>query len=131
MSGWDGKTKGPLIGYKIFVLILKTFGLGFSYFLLKIVSYYYFLFEKEKKNIMIDFYRRTLKYSHNEARKLTRKNFYSLGQSLVDGVAFLVGKGSMFTHSFNGEEYLLDIKNGNRGGILLSEIGRASCRERV
>ena len=38
----------------------------------------------------------------------------------MDGVAFLVGKGSMFTHSFNGEEYLLDIKNGNRGGILLS-----------
>lgn len=120
MSRWDGKTLGPLIGYKIFVLLIKTFGLGCSYFILQFVSYYYFLFEKGKRNVMIEFYKSALLYSERDARKLTRKNFYLLGQTLVDGVAFLVGKGNRFTHSFNGEQYLIDMKNGGRGGILLS-----------
>jgi predicted LPLAT superfamily acyltransferase len=120
MSRWDGKTLGPLIGYQIFVLLIKTLGLGFTYFILRIVSYYYFLFETEKRNGMIEFYKRSLNYTHTQGRRLTRKNFYLLGQSLVDGVAFLVGRGNQFTHSFTGEEYLIKMKNGGKGGILLS-----------
>lgn len=120
MSRWDGKTLGPLIGYQIFVLLIKTTGLGFSYLILKIVSYYYFLSETKKRNLMVDFYKRSLNYSPTEAGRLTRENFYILGQTLVDGVAFLIGKGKRFTHSFDGEQYLIDMKNGGKGGILLS-----------
>lgn len=120
MSRWDGKTKGPLIGYQIFVFLIKTLGLGFSYLILQIVSYYYFLFEKDKRRIMIDFYKRSLGYLPTEAKKLTRKNFYVLGQTLVDGVAFLIGNDKKFTHTFSGEEFLIDMKNGGKGGILLS-----------
>ena len=120
MSGWDGKTRGPLLGYKIFVFIIKTLGLPVSYFLLKIVSFYYYLFEKEKKHQLIDFYKKGLKLTQKQADQLTRQNFYYLGQSLVDGVAFLVGKGNKFTHNFNNEKYLLEMKDGGKGGILLS-----------
>ncbi len=120
MSRWDGKTKGPLIGYQIFVFLIKTLGLGFSYLILQIVSYYYFLFEKDKRRIMIDFYMHSLGYPPKKAQKLTRKNFYVLGQTLVDGVAFLIGNDKKFTHTFNGEEFLIDMKNGGKGGILLS-----------
>lgn len=120
MSRWDGKTKGPLLGYKILFFVIKTVGLPFTYFILRFVSYYYFLFEVEKRNLTVDFYMRSLNYTYKQSRKLTRKNFYILAQTLVDGIAFLVGKGERFTHNFNNEQYLIDIKNGNKGGILLS-----------
>ena len=120
MSRWDGKTKGPLLGYQILFFVIKTVGLPFAYFILRFVSYYYFLFEIEKRNLTIDFYMRSFNYTYKESRSLTRKNFYILAQTLVDGIAFLVGKGERFTHNFNNEQYLIDIKNGNKGGILLS-----------
>ena len=120
MSRWDGKTKGPLLGYQILFFVIKTVGLPFTYFILRFVSYYYFLFEIEKRNLTIDFYMRSFNYTYKESRSLTRKNFYILAQTLVDGIAFLVGKGERFTHNFNNEQYLIDIKNGNKGGILLS-----------
>ena len=44
MSRWDGKTKGSLTGYKIFLFFIKTLGLGFAYGLLRVVTYYYYLF---------------------------------------------------------------------------------------
>ena len=88
MSRWDGKTKGPLLGYQILFFVIKTVGLPFTYFILRFVSYYYFLFEIEKRNLTIDFYMRSLNYTYKESRSLTRKNFYILAQTLVDGIAF-------------------------------------------
>jgi len=120
MSGWDGKTKGPLIGYQIFVFVIKTFGVPIAYFILQMVAYYYYLFEKGKREVMIDFYEKALKTTPAKARKLTRTNFYLLGQSIVDATAFLIGKHNHFTHDFTNEQYLIDIQNGGKGGILLS-----------
>lgn len=120
MSRWDGKTKGSLLGYKIFLFFVKVLGLGFAYRLLKLVTYYYYIFAAKPKNALLEFYRDTLHLSGKAALSLVRKNFYIFGQTLLDRAAFLLGKDSAFTHTFENEQYLLDIKQGGKGGILLS-----------
>ncbi|SEI72010.1 Predicted acyltransferase, LPLAT superfamily [Dyadobacter koreensis] len=120
MSRWDGKTKGSLLGYKIFLFFVKVLGLGFAYKLLKLVTYYYYIFAAKPKNALLEFYKDTLHITGKPALALVRKNFYIFGQTLLDRAAFLLGKESAFTHTFENEQYLLDIRNGGKGGMLLS-----------
>jgi len=51
---------------------------------------------------------------------MARRNFYIFGQTLVDRAAFLLGKDREFSHIFENEQYLIDIRNAGKGGILLS-----------
>ena len=59
---WEGKTKGGVQGHKFFIFILKTFGLGFAYFFLRIVAFYYFLFDPNRK-IVFNYFREIHGYS--------------------------------------------------------------------
>lgn len=120
MSRWDGKTKGSLVGYKIFLFFINTLGLDFAYRLLQLVTYYYYLFAKKQKRALLDFYQNILHFPVSEAKKLARQNFYIFGQTLVDRAAFLLGKTGQFNHVFENEQYLVDIRDGGKGGILLS-----------
>jgi len=120
MSRWDGKTKGSLIGYKIFLFFINSLGLDFAYWLLRLVTYYYYLFATKQKNALLDFYQNSLHIPLSEANKLARKNFYIFGQTLVDRAAFLLGKSQKYAQVFENEQYLIDIRDGGKGGILLS-----------
>jgi len=120
MSSWSGKSKGTVLGYKIFLFFIKFFGVGAAYLLLRFVSFYYYLFAGVNRNAIVDFYTDTLNYTPRKAKKLTRQNFYIFGQTLVDRFAYLVGRGDRFTHSFDGENYLLEMNEMGKGGILLS-----------
>ncbi|MGG7662002.1 lipid A biosynthesis acyltransferase [Dyadobacter sp. BHUBP1] len=120
MSRWDGKTKGSLTGYKIFLFFINTLGLGFAYGLLRVVTYYYYLFAAKPRKALLDFYQNILHIAAPDARKMARKNFYIFGQTLVDRAAFLLGKDRQFSHVFENEQYLIDIRDAGKGGILLS-----------
>ncbi|WP_439582915.1 LpxL/LpxP family acyltransferase [Dyadobacter bucti] len=120
MNRWDGKTKGSLTGYKIFLFFINSLGLDFAYLLLRIVTFYYFLFAARPKRALLDFYQKTLRISGAKAKKLIRRNFYIFGQTLVDRAAFLLGKDEKYSHTFQNEQYLIDMRDGGKGGILLS-----------
>ena len=51
MSQWDGKSKGTVLGYKIFLFFIKTFGIGSAYLILHFVSLYYYLFAKKNSGV--------------------------------------------------------------------------------
>lgn len=120
MAQWSGKTKGTLLGYKIFLFSIKVFGLNTAYLILKFVTYYYYLFAKKSRESIRDFYVKALGLSHKEALKLTKKNFSVFGQTLVDRFAFLVNRADKITYSFDNEEALLNLKDLGKGGILMS-----------
>ncbi|HWV28135.1 MAG TPA: hypothetical protein VN038_00725, partial [Dyadobacter sp.] len=82
--------------------------------------YYYYLFAAKPRKALLDFYQNTLHIAAPDARKMARKNFYIFGQTLVDRAAFLLGKDRQFSHIFENEQYLIDIRDAGRGGILLS-----------
>ena len=120
MNRWDGKSKGTLSGYKIFIFSIKTFGVGFAYALSRIVANYFFFFSKHNRVALIDFYTTALNYKYKKALQLTNLNFYRFGQTLIDRYAFLLGQSDKYTYSFDHEDYLLGIRNNGKGGILLS-----------
>lgn len=120
MSQWSGKSKGNVIGYRIFLTLIKTFGLPTAYFLLRIVTFFYYTFDTKSRTHIEIFYLKALKLPTSKIKQTTRKNFYYFGQTLVDRAAFLIGKGNRFTYDFENEKCLLDIKDSGKGGILLS-----------
>jgi len=120
MSDWDGKSKGTVIGYKIFIYSIKIFGVSTAYLILRFVTFYYYLFAKKNRQAIESFYAEALKIPQNKIKALTRKNFFYFGQTLIDRIAFLIGKGKRFSYTFKNEQNLIDMKNAGKGGILLS-----------
>jgi predicted LPLAT superfamily acyltransferase len=120
MSAWHGKSKGTPLGYRIFVWVLKTFGVLPAYFLLRFVVLYYFFFSYKASRQIYLLYRRKLGYSRGSSIIKLYKNYFLLGQGIIDKVVLMSGIKNNFTFDFDGEENLHKIAAMGKGGILLS-----------
>ena len=120
MSLWQGKSKGTRSGYRIFVWILRNFGVGAGYFLLRFVVLYFFLFSYKSSRQLFSFYRYRLGYSRITSLHKIYRNYYLMGQSIVDKIVVMSGIKNKFTYNFDGEEHLREIASLQKGGILLS-----------
>ena len=120
MSLWQGKSKGTPLGYRIFVWVLKNFGVLPAYFLLRFVVLYYFLFSFKASREIYDLYHHKLGYGRLNAISKLYKNYYLLGQSIIDKVVVMSGIKNKFSFDFDGEENLRKITGLQRGGMLLS-----------
>jgi len=120
MSAWHGKSKGTPLGYRIFVWVLKTFGVLPAYFLLRFVVLYYFFFSYKASRQIYLLYRHKLGYNWFSSMIRLYKNYYLLGQSIIDKVVVMSGIKNDFSFDFDGEENLRKIAQLQKGGILLS-----------
>lgn len=121
MAEWDGKTKGTLLGYRIFIFFIRYFGSGLAYFVLQyLVAPYYFCFVATPRKALMQFYTKAFGMSAGKASLMTLRNFTIFGQTLIDRMVFLVGKSSRFALSFENEDCLIEMKERGKGGILLS-----------
>jgi len=120
MPEWQGKSRGNKSGYRIFVAICKTFGVRPAYALLRFVALYYFFFSPVTSRVLYWYFRHGHGYSKLKAVRSIYLNYYTFGQTLIDKVVIMAGIGNSFSYHFDGEENLLEIANGRRGGILLS-----------
>lgn len=119
MSTWEGKSRGSKSGYGIFVWVLKSFGVFPAYFLLRIVSFYFFLFSPKSSKETFALFRR-LGYSKWAALLKVYRNYYQFGQSLIDKVVVMSGMPNRFTFDFDGEHHLREMVAAGKGGLLLS-----------
>jgi predicted LPLAT superfamily acyltransferase len=120
MSRWQGKSKGNKLGYSIFVFLLKKAGVRSAYMLLRVVALYFFFFSFDSNQHIYYYFRKRLQYSRWKAISSIYKNYYLLGQSLIDKVALTSGIEQNFTFEFEKMEYLEKIVEMKKGGILLS-----------
>lgn len=116
---WDGQSQAKVLGFKIFVFILNTFGLNPAYFILRFVSFYYFLFSKPNKYIR-DYFRKVHGYSPLKSRLAVYKNNFILGQTIIDKVAVMAGMKNPFQVIHKNGKSLDDLKALGKGGILVS-----------
>lgn len=117
---WSGRSEGGALGYRIFVYTIKYLGIGFAYFILQFVSFYYFLFLKKKKKHLSYLYEQRLNFSYLKSSVLIKKNFLLFGQGLIDKTAFLIGKGKGISYEEEGEKYLRELIENKKGAILIS-----------
>ena len=120
MSSWDGKSRGSVLGHQLFVFSIKSLGLPFTYFILRWVALYYFLFDRKPRAILQDLYVDHLGYDLKKANKLIYRNFIQLGRSMLDRIAFLVGRREEFTFIHEGHEHFNMLEERGEGAILIS-----------
>lgn len=124
MAEWEGKSRGNKLGYQIFVFLLRTGGVYPAYSLLVFVALYYYLFASETSKPTLDFYHKRFGYGWFKRRWMLYRNYFTLGQTLIDRVVVTAGLGGKITHTSNGAENLKAMVAQKKGGILLgSHIG--------
>ncbi|MDW7693449.1 lipid A biosynthesis acyltransferase [Flammeovirgaceae bacterium SG7u.111] len=120
MPKWKGKTRGGLLGYKIFIFILKSLGIKPAYFVLRFVIFYYIFFAPKASLSIYRYFRTAHKASPLKAFFSIFKNYFILGQILIDKIALISRVETSFSFTFTGEEHLVEMKNLNKGGFLIS-----------
>ena len=117
MPSWKGKTRGGVTGYKLFILILQTLGLGFAYFVLRFVVVYFLFSSPAAFKSQYKYFRDIHHFSPWKSFCFIIRNYYVFGQILLDKLALLSGVHNKLTFDFDGEEYLRQMKDG---GLLVS-----------
>ncbi len=120
MAKWEGKSRGTVLGHKIFVFILNHLGLKLAYIVLRFVALYYFLFARKSNKSIYYFFHDVLKYKRTTAYLKIYKNYYIFGQTILDKVALLAGVKTKFTINHDGGTNLDKIAEMGKGGILIS-----------
>ena len=118
-NNWNGQSQAKVIGFKIFVFILNSFGLKPAYLILRFVSFYYFLFSKPNKYIR-EYFIQAHGYSKLKARLAVYKNNFILGQTIIDKVAVMAGAKNPFKVIHKNGEMLDELTAIGKGGILIS-----------
>lgn len=130
MAQWDGKSKGTLLGYKIFVFFIKKMGIRVSYFILYFVASYYFFFLKKSNQAIFYYFKERLGYSYFKSKKMVFKSYYTFGQTIIDKVSISAGMRNKFTYEFDGIEILKKLLQEKKGGVLISaHIGNFEIAE--
>lgn len=130
MSKWDGKSKGTVLGYKIFVFLIKKAGIKAAYVLLYFVASYYFLFLKKSNKAISYYFKERLGYSWFKSKKMVFKSYYTFGQTIIDKISISAGMRNKFTYEFDGIETLKNLLAEKKGGVLISaHIGNFEIAE--
>lgn len=119
MAQWEGKTRGGTWGYLFFIFIIKRFGVSLAYFILKLVVIYFIPFAPKATRSIWFYARNILKLNRRKSIVLLIKNYYRLGQTLIDKIA--IGNGMNKKYDFKLENYdkFLEILNSDQGVIII------------
>ncbi|WP_264552796.1 lipid A biosynthesis acyltransferase [Flavobacterium sp. N2038] len=130
MSQWDGKSKGTVLGYKIFVFLIQKAGVRSAYVLLYFVASYYFLFLKKSNQAIFYYFKERLNYSNFQSKKMVFKSYYTFGQTIIDKISISAGLRNKFSYEFDGIEILKKLLEEKKGGVLISaHIGNFEIAE--
>lgn len=117
---WEGKSKGTVLGYKIFIFLIKNLGVRSAYGLLYFVSFYYFLFSVKSTRSIYYYFRKRLQYTTFKSVLSVYKNYYTFGKTIIDKTAISSGLKKQFTYEFDGVETIIDLLDKKQGGIMIS-----------
>lgn len=123
MATWKGKTRGGLLGYKIFVFLIRYAGLSAAYGLLLFVALYFVLFSPTASRSIYSFFRLRLGKGRLASLWGIYKTYWAFGQALIDRTAVLAGFSQKFTYDFDGEQHIHKMAATGDGGVLLSIHG--------
>jgi predicted LPLAT superfamily acyltransferase len=118
-KSWAGKSKGGKTGYQIFVFLLRYTGLRSAYFLLIFIASYYFLTPRSSSRFIYQYFRK-LGYGKLKCIISVYRNYFLLGQCLIDKISIMAGFDKRFSLMSEEEGNLLNMLHMGKGGVLLS-----------
>jgi len=120
MVKWKGKSRGTVLGLKIYVFIIKTFGLYAAYFVLLFVAAYFIIFSFSSTKSTWYLFRKRLKYPALSAVFQVYRSYFTFGRIQLDRLAIASGLKHKYTFEFDGIQYIRELLKKKRGGILLT-----------
>ena len=100
MSTWKGKTRGGTFGYLFFIYLIKYLGITAAYIFLSLVVLYFVPFAPKATKSTWFYARHILKYNRIRSLGMLLRNYYRLGQILIDKVAIGNGKVDQYRFEF-------------------------------
>lgn len=120
MPVWEGKSRGTVTGYRVFIYLIKHAGLNTAYSLLTFVALYYFFFTPKQTIAIYQYFRKRRKNSILASLINSYRNYFVFGQTIIDKVAITAGLSHKFTYEFDGIENIHELANNETAGILIS-----------
>ncbi len=121
MAGeWEGKSKGTVLGYKIFIFFIKKLGVRAAYGLLYLVAIYYVFFAGKSTRSIYYYFRKRLKYPTAKSLFSIYKSYYTFGKTIIDKAAISSGLKKQFTYECDGVENITNLLDKRQGGIMIS-----------
>ncbi|WP_417887452.1 lipid A biosynthesis acyltransferase [Zunongwangia sp.] len=120
MADWSGKSRGAVLGYRIYITIIRTFGLYTAYFVLIFVALYFIFFAFKSTKSIFYYFRRRFKYSTLKSIWNVYKTYFTFGKVQLDRVAITAGLKERFTFEFDGIKHIEKLREQKKGGILLT-----------
>ncbi|MCB4808032.1 lipid A biosynthesis acyltransferase [Tamlana sp. 62-3] len=117
---WKGKSRGTVLGYKIFVFCIKKLGVKAAYFVLYFVSFYFVLFAKDSFKAIYYYLKNRQGFSKIKSLKNVYNSYFVFGQTIIDKVAISSGLRNKFTYEFDGIELINQALKNKKGGVLIS-----------
>src|SRR5690606_603301 len=120
MTEWEGKSRGTVSGYRVFIFLIKHAGINVAYLLLVFVSLYYVIFSPGQTKAIYRYFRHHR--GNNVVRSLfnTYRNYFVFGQTIIDKVAITAGLAHKYTYEFDGIEHIRQLAKDKSAGILIS-----------
>ena len=115
----EGKTRGGTFGYMFFIYMIRCLGITAAYGFLSLVVLYFIPFAPKATASTWQYARNRLKYGRAKAAGLLLKNYYRLGQILIDKVAIGNGMADKYHFEFENYQAFLNVLNGNTGVIMI------------
>lgn len=116
---WKGKTRGGTFGYLFFIYLIRHLGIKAAYGFLRLVVIYFIPFAPKATAAIWFYARRILRYNHIGSAIMLLRNYYRLGQTLIDKVAIANGLIDRYQFKFNNYQPFIDLLNSNQGVIMI------------
>jgi predicted LPLAT superfamily acyltransferase len=117
---WEGKSRGTVLGYKIFIFFIRKLGIRAAYLLLYFVAFYYCFFAPKSTRSIYYYLRKRRGYGKIESIFYVFKSYFKFGQTIIDKAAVASGLKDQFTYEFDGVENITNLLDKGTGGILIS-----------
>jgi predicted LPLAT superfamily acyltransferase len=117
---WEGKSRGTVLGYRIFIFFIRNLGVRAAYGLLIFVAFYFCFFAGKSTKYIYYYFRRRLHYSKLKSAVSIFKSYFVFGQTIIDKAAISSGLKNQFTYEFDGVENITNLLDKGQGGILIS-----------
>lgn len=120
MAHWQGTSRGSVLGLRIYVFLIKTFGLYFSYFVLLFVAAYFIVFSFNSTKSTYYLFKKRLNYSPFLAGLNVYRSYFTFGKIQLDKIAIASGSKDKYSFEFDGIQHIQNLLKQGKGGILLT-----------
>lgn len=116
---WKGQTRGGTFGYMFFIYLIRIFGVRPAYFFLYFVVPYFVLFAPKAVGSIWKYSRKILKKGRRGSVIMVFRNFYTLGQILIDKIAINSGKTAPYKFEFENYGEFSKMLAEDRGAVII------------